>query len=252
MQIVNKIITNLSYLNSPSKRKLIQIARQLNNQYGLEIGGPSSIFQVKGIFPVYVYAKKVDGVNFSNETIWEGKLDAGNTYNYFEHFYGYQYIAEATDLNMIESNKYDFVLSSHSLEHTANPIKALKEWNRVLKKNGKLVLVLPDKENTFDNNRPYTSFEHLLNDFNTDIKEDDQTHIEEILQLHDYSRDNTVDKLKFAERLKENLVHRSAHHHVFSFKLIENILELASFKVLYQQKNNPFHLVTIAQKINVS
>jgi ubiquinone/menaquinone biosynthesis C-methylase UbiE len=252
MQIMNKIITDLSYLNSPSKRKLIKLARQLNSQYGLEIGGPSSIFRVKGIFPVYVYAKNIDGVNFSDNTIWEGKLEAGNTYNYFNHFYGYQYIAEATDLHMIETNKYDFLLSSHSLEHTANPIKALKEWNRVLKNNGKIVLVLPDKENTFDNKRPYTLVEHLLDDFKNDVKEDDQTHIEEILQLHDHSRDNTADKVKFEERLKDNLVHRSAHHHVFSLPLISQILEFVGFKILYQQKSKPFHLVTIAQKTNVS
>jgi ubiquinone/menaquinone biosynthesis C-methylase UbiE len=252
MQIVNKIITNLSYLNSPSKRKLIQLARQFNKLYGLEIGGPSSIFRVKGIFPVYVYAKNVDGVNFSENTIWEGKLDAGKTYNYFDNFYGYQYIAEATDLQIIESNKYDFVLSSHSLEHTANPIKALKEWNRVLKNNGMLVLVLPNKEKTFDSKRPYTSFEHLVNDYNQDIREDDQTHIAEILELHNHSNDTTVEKVKFEERLKDNLIHRSAHHHVFSFALINNILEFTGFKILYQQKSKPFHLVTIAQKTNVS
>src|SRR4051794_38319112 len=137
MKLMNKIVTNLSYINSPPKRKLIQIARQFNNQYGIEIGGPSPIFRVKGIFPVYVYAKNIDGVNFSNHTIWEGKLEAGYTYCYFDHFCGYQYIAEATDLHMIKSNTYDFVLSSHSLEHTANPLKALKEWNRILKANGK-------------------------------------------------------------------------------------------------------------------
>jgi ubiquinone/menaquinone biosynthesis C-methylase UbiE len=250
MQIMSKIITSLSYINSPSKRMLIKLARQLNNQSGLEIGGPSSIFRVKGIFPIYIYAKNIDGVNFSDNTIWEHKLQTGNNYNYFDHFYGYQYIAEATDLHMIETNKYDFLLSSHSLEHIANPVKALKEWNRVLKNSGKLILVLPDKENTFDSKRPYTSFEHLLNDFNNNVKEDDQTHIEEILQLHDHSKDNTVDKVKFAERLKENLVHRSAHHHVFSFTLINQVLEFTGFTRLYQQKNKPFHLVTIAQNNN--
>lgn len=229
---------------------LIKLAKQFNNLNGLEIGGPSSIFRVKGIFPVYVFAKNIDGVNFSESTIWEGKLKAGSRFNYFDQLAGYQYIAEATDLNMIESGKYDFVLSSHSLEHTANPIKALKEWNRVLNNNGKLVLVLPDKANTFDYKRPYTSFEHLVNDFERDIKEDDKTHIEEIMQLHDFSRDNTTGKVEFEERLKDNLVHRIAHHHVFSLELVNNILEFSGFRILHQQKNTPFHLVTIAIKVN--
>jgi len=248
MQIVNKIITNLSYINSPAKRNLIKIARQFNNQTGLEIGGPSSIFRVKGIFPVYVYARQIDGVNFSNNTIWEGRLEAGNTYHYFNSKRGYQYIAEATNLRVIASDKYEFLLSSHSLEHTANPIKALIEWNRVLEDKGRIVLVLPDKENTFDNRRPYTSFEHLVNDYNSNKDEDDQTHIKEILQLHDFSKDDSVDKTKFKERLQSNIIHRSAHHHVFSFALIRQMLEFTGFKILYQQKSNPFHLVTIAQK----
>ena len=36
---------------------------------GLEIGGPSSIFFNKNYLPVYKYAKKIDGCNFSNKTI---------------------------------------------------------------------------------------------------------------------------------------------------------------------------------------
>ena len=248
MQLLNKIITNLSYIKSPDKRVLIKLAQQFNNSYGLEIGGPSSIFRVKGIFPVYVYAKSVDGVNFSNSTIWEGKLQAGNTYNYFNQHYGYQYIAEAVDLQPIETGRYDFVLSSHSLEHTANPIKALKEWNRVLKKNGKIVIVLPDKEKTFDNKRPYTSLDHLMQDYVNVTKEDDETHILDILQLHDFTNDPATDKENFRTMLKSNFVFRSAHHHVFNFELIKSILEYTGFEVLHQQKNNPFHLVTIAQK----
>ena len=40
--------------------------------YGLEIGGPSKIFR-KAI-PVYPKAEKIDFVNFSNSTMWEGKI----------------------------------------------------------------------------------------------------------------------------------------------------------------------------------
>ena len=40
---------------------------------------------------------------------------------------GYQYIAEANDLRMIESGTYHFVLSSHTIEHTAKPLRALRE-----------------------------------------------------------------------------------------------------------------------------
>ncbi len=250
MEIKNRIITELSYLKSPGKRRFIAFSKQLNNKYGLEIGGPSSIFKVKGVFPVYVYAKEIDGVNFSTNTMWEGIIEEGNFFNYFESKIGHQYIAEATELTRIDNDKYDFLLSSHSLEHIANPLKALKEWNRVLKKNGLLVLVLPDKNTTFDYNRPYTTFTHLLDDFKINQTEQDTTHIEEIIKLHDLSRDavNSVEAL--TERLSDNFTNRGAHHHVFNFELIKQALEFSNFQAIYQQHYPPFHLVTIAQKIN--
>jgi SAM-dependent methyltransferase len=44
-----------------------------------------------------------------------------------------------------EDGKYDFVFSSHCLEHIWLPQKALKEWLRILKPEGFLVLFLPHK-----------------------------------------------------------------------------------------------------------
>lgn len=44
----------------------------------------------------------------------------------------------------IESNKYDYVVSSQVIEHTHNPGNYLMECNRVLKLNGYLVISLPN------------------------------------------------------------------------------------------------------------
>ena len=43
-----------------------------------------------------------------------------------------------------EEGEMDYVVSRHNLEHYSNPIKALKEWFRVLKPGGKLGLSTPD------------------------------------------------------------------------------------------------------------
>lgn len=251
MQIKNKIITDLSYLRTGWKRKLISISKTFSDQYGIEIGGPSPIvFGLKGIFPVYVFAKGVDGVNFSTDTVWEGKISAGKTYKYFQNRCGYQYICEATDLSEVPDDKYDFALSSHSLEHVSNPLKALLEWNRVVKKSGKLVLILPDKTRTFDSMRNYTVFEHLLEDLKNNTDEHDQTHMKEIFELHDFTNDPGSDKDLFKNNLSNNFVHRMAHHHVFSLELIKQMLSFAGFTTTYQQACPPFHLATIAIKNN--
>ncbi|AFZ21389.1 class I SAM-dependent methyltransferase [Allocoleopsis franciscana] len=49
-------------------------------------------------------------------------------------------------LNCIENipeNSFDFLLSSHSLEHSPTPAEDLKNFHRYLKPGGKLILVLP-------------------------------------------------------------------------------------------------------------
>ena len=162
MSLKAHIVTAISYIRKPIKRKLLSLCYQLRSKTGLEIGGPSSFFRAKGYFPIYPFAKRVDGINYSAETVWEGKIEEGPHYKYYDDKIGYQYIAEATGLSKIKNESYDFVLSCHSLEHVANVIKAIHEWHRVLKRSGELILVLPDKRFTFDHDRPYTTFQHLL------------------------------------------------------------------------------------------
>lgn len=251
MTLKEKIITEISFLIHPEKHKLIKAAKKFKSKTGIEIGGPSSFFSIKSYLPIYLYAKSVDGVNFSTNTLWEGDISEGQNYKYYTTKLGYQHIAEASDLSRINNSKYDFILSCHSLEHVANPIKALKEWNRVIKNGGKLALILPDKNFTFDNQRPYTSFEHLKQDFENNTDETDSTHFDEVNLLHNIGKDQGVKNQEELElRTKNNFINRGLHHHVFSFDIIKQMLNYAGFKTIYQQWVAPFHLVTIAQKIN--
>lgn len=55
-------------------------------------------------------------------------------------------IADASDLGIFASQSMDFVYSSHTLEHVVDYKAALKEWWRVLKIDGHLVLYLPHKD----------------------------------------------------------------------------------------------------------
>jgi ADP-heptose:LPS heptosyltransferase/predicted SAM-dependent methyltransferase len=54
--------------------------------------------------------------------------------------------AECDKLDMFASQSMDFVFSSHLLEHIDDYRAALKEWWRVIKPGGHLVLYLPDKK----------------------------------------------------------------------------------------------------------
>lgn len=202
---------------------------------GIEVGGPSNVFRTT--LPLYHFVGALDGVNFSCDTVWEGHIEAGDTFAYADSRTGHQFVADATDLGEIPTSTYDFLLSSNCLEHVANPIRALTEWRRVIKPGGALVLVLPNKKSNFDHRRPVTHFEHLLDDFSRDVAEDDLTHLDEILELHDLSRDPLAgDKSNFRERSLKNYYNRTLHHHVFDAALIRRLLDHTGFEIEHAAK----------------
>ena len=89
---------------------------------GLDIGcGP---------FKAFPHFIGVDNGHHAKEFGWEIKPDVS--------------CVDATKLTMFASQSMDFVFSSHLLEHIQDTRKALKEWWRVIKPGGYLVLYLPD------------------------------------------------------------------------------------------------------------
>jgi SAM-dependent methyltransferase len=209
----------------------------VENKKGIEIGGPSILF--KTALPLYQKIRSLDGVNFSGETIWEGKISSGLGYNYFGNKRGVQFISDAIDLAKITDDTYDFLLSSNCLEHIANPLKALIEWRRVLKSDGSLILVLPNKDNNFDRNRPTVTFEHLLQDFNCKTTEYDLTHLDEILSCHDLSLDPMAGDIEaFKKRCLVNFDNRALHHHVFDLNVMKAMLEYCGLEVIKMGKTD--------------
>jgi glycosyltransferase involved in cell wall biosynthesis len=59
---------------------------------------------------------------------------------------GVDIVASIDDMPMIKSDSADVVLSSHSLEHLDDTVKTLCEWKRILKDNGRIIIILPDDE----------------------------------------------------------------------------------------------------------
>lgn len=217
---------------------------------GLEIGGPSPMFSRGGLIPVYPLAKLVDNVNFGCRTIWEGTIKEGDSFTFQGgKAPGKQFIAEAADLRAIRSERYDFILSSHTLEHSANPLRALSEWARVLKAGAGLVLVVPHRDGTFDHRRPVTPLSHLIDDLEAGTDETDLTHLPEILELHDLSMDpGHTDVGTFRARAERNVELRSLHHHVFDTRLAVDAVRRAGFEVMVVEPLRPYHIVVVARK----
>jgi SAM-dependent methyltransferase len=203
----------------------------LQGRRGLEIGGPSDVFRKGNAIPVYEQIEALDNCDFRQSTVW---ADHDQTFNFSpEREPGKTLFCEGSDLAQVAGSSYDFVLSSHNLEHFANPVKALKEWQRVLKPGGALVLALPYYRDTFDHRRKPTGVRHMLNDFEQGVGEDDLTHLPEILEKHDLTMDPAAGSIQdFHRRSLDNYSNRCLHHHVFDQRNSRELLSAVGFKVL--------------------
>lgn len=199
-----------------------------SGKVGLEVGGPSDIFS--GIYNV---CQSCDGVNFSEHTVWSD--NSMPDYIYSSKKLGDIIIADATDLHKIANDSYEFLISSNNLEHIANPLKALREFSRVVKPGGVICILVPNKEYTFDHNREFTSFAHILEDEKAGTEETDLTHLTEIAQKHDYAMDKPCGgKEQFLLRASKNYENRCLHHHVFCPEVLRQMFEYLNIKVLDQ------------------
>lgn len=213
---------------------------------GLEIGGPSAVFRKSyGPLPIYRHVAALDNCVFSRETVWESHSDS---YTFSPgKSPGKNIICDGSQLSPIDDDCYDFILSSHNLEHFANPVKALKEWQRVAHPGAGLVLVLPNPANTFDHRRTPTLVSHMLEDFQSDVQEDDLTHLSEILDLHDLSMDPPAGtKEEFRQRSLSNFENRCLHHHVFNEANSRELLTQLGMTVLAVETALPHHLFVLA------
>jgi SAM-dependent methyltransferase len=237
----------------PFRHELDSVAEyrgHLASRNGLEIGGPSTMLASDGLIPVYDVLASLDNCLYSGSTIWTGAVSEGNTFVYQTGKQpGRQIVCEGSDLRPIENSRYGCILACHCLEHIANPLRALAEWKRVLNEDGLLLLILPHKDGTFDWRRPTTTLAHIIQDYERGVGEDDLTHLQEVLQLHDLSRDEGAGtKEQFRKRCEENRIHRAMHHHVFDTMTALATVSYAGFRILRVDNLLPFHIIILGQR----
>jgi SAM-dependent methyltransferase len=73
-----------------------------------------------------------------------------------------------------ERDSYDFVFSSHVIEHFPDPIRALYEWVRVARRY--VVVIAPHRDRMFDADRPLSGAEELLERHRTGFTSDQDRH----------------------------------------------------------------------------
>jgi SAM-dependent methyltransferase len=222
-----------------------RVVELFNGKNGLEIGGASPIFTKDGLIPIYPIVNGLDCCNFSKDTIWEGTIEEGHSFQFYNGKIGYRYICEAMELSeKISFKNYDFIISSNCLEHSANPLKVIYESLKVISSDGLLLIVVPKREATFDHNRPITFFSHIEKDFENDMTENDSTHFDEIIELHDLSKDPWAGTLiQFKERSLNNYYNRALHQHVFDMQLLEEIYEYFNLTSLFKSDMGGEYLI---------
>jgi SAM-dependent methyltransferase len=163
--LTGPVITSEVTPPSPAHDPLGSLRRQLPpSARGLEIGAHAR--PVKGLTPFFTDAV----ASFAGS---RGRVD---------------FLSDALALP-VPDDTLDYLCSSHVLEHLPNTLAALHEWHRVLRPNGWLYLVVPDKRYTFDAPRTVTPARHFLGDFlRGAAPADSAPHIDEFVYQTDWAK----------------------------------------------------------------
>ncbi|MFA6451554.1 MAG: methyltransferase domain-containing protein [bacterium] len=123
-------------------------------------------------------------------------------------------IDDGEKLDSVEDASLDYVIANHYIEHCRNPILAISNMTRVLKKAGILFLTAPDKRYIFDSGRRVTPFEHIVRDYEEGPECSDREHYEEWGRLVLKTAEGEV------ESKASDMIHarESIHFHVWTAK----------------------------------
>ncbi len=214
----------LSPIKIKGYKKLIPL---FSNKKGIRMGGD---LNTKEFQKCLSYSKKIIDVNILSE--YMGKPTNAD------------YLTDATNLSFAKNNEFDFVCSSNLLEHISNPIKALYEWKRVIKKGGFIYCGVPDKRFTFDHRRQRTALSHLIDDYQKDVSRDDKTHIQDLVDNWDEKLDSWWDnKQQLLKHINENPL-SGIHHHVWMKDNIIELFKYVNLKIIYSEiKGNTIHVI---------
>jgi SAM-dependent methyltransferase len=144
---------------------------------------------------------------------------AGEVYTNLDGAVKVDVVDDGTELAKFADASVDFVIANHVLEHLEDPVRALRNWVRVLRSGGVLFISLPDPGHSFDSMRQRTTVEHVLRDHNEGPAVSHREHLAEYARVVDGVPEERVDAR--IEELESGAW--SIHFHVWE---LQSFLEL--------------------------
>lgn len=196
----------------------------LKDKKSLEIGGPTILFYDNTRLPLYDVLGKIDNINNTAFSNYPNTRDPHSSV--FNKIFNFDHSC----MDKLE-DKYDCIITSHVVEHMANPISFLKSSLNSLNEGGCILTLLPNKPVFWDRVRNDTTIEHLIQDYTNNVGEDDMTHYEENINT-DHPWKSSMGLEKFKSECLNNINTRVMHHHCFNPNLSKQMHEYAGYKTL--------------------
>ena len=133
------------------------VDKYLTNKNGIEIGASAL-----NDFHLYEKGGSYLNVNFAIDA-WMNLHKSNYTVNV---------VASGDDLPF-KDNTFDYVFTSHVMEHFFDPIKAIQEHLRVIKKGGVLVYIIPHVDVIYDKGRDITDWKEIAKRHSGELKIND-------------------------------------------------------------------------------
>lgn len=133
------------------------------------------------------------------------------------------YLGSLDDMSQIADSSMDFVVACHVIEHVCDPLGALTESARVLRRGGLLALVVPEMRKTFDRDRALTTTEHIVLDHFEPDKTRDLEHYREFYTLAMRPpKDDMIEPLS----LQKHAERGDIHYHVWTYESFMETLSI--------------------------
>jgi SAM-dependent methyltransferase len=130
------------------------------------------------------------------------------------------YLSSLDEIDELQG-AWDFIAAAHVIEFVRDPVGAIARCAIKLNPGGKLILFVPDMNETFDRDRKATPLGHLIQDFYEPSRERDKEHFQDF-----YSLSFPISDDQFENTWSEKWEQKSSiHYHVWTAETFKTMVE---------------------------